>query len=85
MFTSSSSGMVESKNVSDRHTMSKLLVVIKVYINGTLIKSWAASLFKFQWKNLMLDDLSGPGLTPISRDNKIRCLKLFIKNVIVNI
>ena len=39
MFTSSSSGMVESKNVSDRHTMSKLLVVIKASINGTLIKS----------------------------------------------
>ena len=38
MFTSSS-GKIESKNVSDRHTMSKLLVVIKASINGTLVKS----------------------------------------------
>ena len=56
MFTSSSS-MVESKKVSDRYTMSKLLVVVKAYINGTLINSWAASPFKFQWQNFMLDDL----------------------------
>ena len=34
----SSSGMVESKNVSDRQTMSTLLVVIKVSINDILIK-----------------------------------------------
>ena len=36
----SSSGMVESKNVSDRQTMSILLVlvVIKVSINDILIK-----------------------------------------------
>ena len=61
MFTLSP-GMVESKNISDRHTMSKLLVVIKASINGTLIKSWAASPFKFQWHNLILDDLFGPGL-----------------------
>ena len=83
MFTSSS-GMFESKNVSDRHTMSKLLVVIKASINSTLIKSWAASPFQFQWQSLMLDDLFGPGLTSISRGNKSRCLKLFIKNIIVN-
>ena len=37
MFTSSL-GIVESKNISNRHTMSKLLVLIKVSINGTLIK-----------------------------------------------
>ena len=72
--------MVESKKVSDRQTMSKLLVVIKASTNGTLIKSWTASLFKFQWKNLMLDDLFGPGLTSIFPDNKCRrYLKLFIK------
>ena len=83
MFTLSP-GMVESKNISDRHTMSKLLVVIKASINSTLIKSWAASPFQFQWQSLMLDDLFGPGLTSISRGNKSRCLKLFIKNIIVN-
>ena len=77
MFTSSS-GLVESKSDSDRHTMSKLLVMIKASITGTLIKSWAASPFKFQWQNLMLDYLFGPGLTSISPDNKI------IVNVIVN-
>ena len=38
MFTSSS-GLVESKSDSDRHTMSKLLVMIKASITGTLIKS----------------------------------------------
>ena len=32
----------------------------------------------------MLDDLFGPGLTSISPDNKSRCLKLVIKNIIVN-
>ena len=32
----------------------------------------------------MLDDLFGPGLTSISRGNKSRCLKLFIKNIVVN-
>ena len=70
MFTSSS-GLVESKNDSDRHTMSKLLVMIKASVTGTLIKWWAASPFKFQWQNLMLDYLFGPGLTSISPDNKI--------------
>ena len=75
--------MVESKNVSDRHTMSKLLVVIKVSINGILIKSWAAGSFKFQWQNLMSDDLFGPGLTSISPYNKSACLKIFTKNIIV--
>ena len=35
----SSPGMVESKNVSDKHAMSILLVVIKASINGTLIES----------------------------------------------
>ena len=48
MFTSSL-GIVESKNVSDRHTKSKLLLVIKASTNGTLIKSRAAKPFKFQW------------------------------------
>ena len=38
MFTSSL-GIVESKNVSDRHTKSKLLLVMKDSTNGTLIKS----------------------------------------------
>ena len=77
---SSSSGIVKSGNISGRHTMSKLLVVMKASINGTLIKSWAAIPFKLQWQNLMLDYLFGPGLTSISPDNKSRCLGLFIKN-----
>ena len=38
MFTSSL-GTVESKKVSDRHTNSKLLLVIKASSNGTLITS----------------------------------------------
>ena len=71
--------MVESKIVSARYTMSKLLVVVKACISGNLIKSRAVSLFKFQWQNLMLHDLLGPGLTSICPDNKIRFLKLFIK------
>ena len=71
MFTSSL-GIVESKKVSDRHTKSKLLLVIKASTNGTLIKSWAAKPFKFQWQNLMLDDRFGPGLVSISPDNKNR-------------
>ena len=33
----------------------------------------------------MLDDHFGPGLVSISPDNKSRCLKLFIKYLIVNI
>ena len=54
--------IVESKKVSDRHTKSKLLFVIKAPTNGTLIKLWAAKPFKFQWQNPMLDDRFGPGL-----------------------
>ena len=56
----------------------------KAYIYGTLIKSWTPCLFKFQWQNLMLHDHLGPGLTSICSDNNIRFLKLFIKNIIVN-
>ena len=81
---SSPLGMVESKKVSDKHIMSKLLVVIKASINGTLIKPQAVNLFKLKWQNLMLDDLFGPGLTSISFDNKSRCLKSFIKYIIIN-
>ena len=51
----------------------------KAYINATLIKSWAASPFKFQWQNLILDDLSGPRLTSISSDNKNRFLFFLYK------
>ena len=65
----SSLGTVESKKVSDRHTKSKLLLVIKASTNGTLIKWWAAKPFKFQWQNLMLDDRFGPGLISIFPDN----------------
>ena len=68
-------GIFEAKKVSDRYTKSKLLLVIKASTNGTLIKSWAAKPFKFQWQNLMLDDRFGPGLISISPDNKSRrCL-----------
>ena len=37
MFTSSL-GIVESKKVSDRYTMPKLLLLIKAFTNCTLIK-----------------------------------------------
>ena len=79
-------GIFESKKVSDRHTMSMILLVIKASTNGTLIKSWGAKPFKFEWQNLMLDDRFGPELILISLDSKSRkCLKLFIKYIIVNI
>ena len=52
--------------------MSKSLLVIKASSNGTVIKSWAAKPFKFQWQNLMLDDRFGPELISISTDNKSR-------------
>ena len=84
MFTSLL-GIDESKKVSDRHTISKLILVIKASPNGTLIKLWAAKPFKFQWQNLILDDGFGPGLTSVSSDNESRCLILFIKYIIVNI
>ena len=85
IFTSSL-GIVESKKVSDRHTKSNLLLVIKTSTNGTLIKSWEIKPFKFQWQKLITDDHFGPGLISISPDNKSRrCLKLFIKYLIVNI
>ena len=50
--------MVGSKNVSNRHTMSKLLLAIKALTNGTLIKLWAASPVKFQWQNVTLCQMS---------------------------
>ena len=86
MFTPSL-GIAESKKVSDRHTKSKLLIVIKASTNGTLIKSWAAKPYKFQWENLMLDDRFGPGLISISPDNKsrMRLWKLLMKYLIVHI
>ena len=78
--------IVESKNVSDRHTKSKLLLVIKASTNGALIKSWAATPFKFQWQNLIVDYRFGPRLISIFSDNKSRsCLKLFMKYLIVDI
>ena len=60
MFTSSL-GIVESKKVSERHTKSEILLVIKASTNGTLIK-WAAKPFKSQWQSLMLDGRFGTGL-----------------------
>ena len=65
MFTSLL-GTTESKNVSDRHAKSKLLLVIKASTNSTLIKSWAAKPFKFQRQSLILDDRFGQGLISIS-------------------
>ena len=82
---STSLGMVGSKNVSDRHTMSKLLFAINAFTNGILIQSWAASPVKLQWQNVILGDLFGPGLTSISPNNKSRrCLRLLIKYMIAN-
>ena len=43
--------IAESKKVSDKHRISKLWVLIKSSIKGTLMKSWAARPFKFQWQN----------------------------------
>ena len=84
MFTSSL-GIVESKKVTDRHTKKKLLLVIKASTNGVLIKSLVAKPFKFQSQNLILDDRFVPGLVSISPEDKSRrCLKLFIKYLIVN-
>ena len=84
MFTSSL-GIVESKKVTDRHTKKKLLLVIKASTNGVLIKSLVAKPFKFQGQNLILDDRFVPGLVSISPEDKSRrCLKLFIKYLIVN-
>ena len=78
--------MLESKKGLDTYTKVRSLLVIKASTNGTLINSWAAKLFKFQWQNLMLDDHFGSGLSWISPDNKSRrCLKLFIEYIKINI
>ena len=50
LIMSSSLDILESRKVSDKHTISKLLVVMYASINGSLIKPWASA-FKFQWKN----------------------------------
>ena len=59
MFTSLL-GIVESKKVSDRHSKSKLLLVIKASTTVTLMKSCTTKPFKFQWQNFVLDDRFGP-------------------------
>ena len=37
----------ESKKISDKHIMAKLLFVIKASTNSTLMKSWTTIPFKF--------------------------------------
>ena len=56
----------ESKKISDKHRISKLWVLIKTSITGTLMKSWAARPFKFQWQNVIGEDFLGPGFVSIS-------------------
>ena len=38
------------------HIISKFGAAMKASIKGILTKSWAASLFKFQWKNLIKEN-----------------------------
>ena len=67
LFTFSSlKSIVESKKVSDKHRISKLWVLTKASIKGTLIKSWAARPFNLQWQNLIGEDFLGPGFISIS-------------------
>ena len=63
---SSLKSIAESKKVSDKHRISKLWVLVKASIKGTLIKSWAGRPFKFQWQNLIGEEFPGPGFVSIS-------------------
>ena len=67
--------------------MSKLFAVMKVSIKGTFTKSRAASSFKFQWQNLMADDILGPEFTSTSPDFSstwvVRILVMLIQIVII--
>ena len=78
---SSLRSIVESKKVSDKHRISKLWVLTKASIKGTLIKSWAARPFKFQWQNLIGEDFLGPGFVSVSPEfTKIIFEKRLSKN-----
>ena len=58
---------VRRKNKTDKHRyQSYEYLLIKASIKGTLIKSWTARLFKFQWQNLIGEDFLGPGFVSIS-------------------
>ena len=62
--------MLESKKVSKKHVISKLCVLMKAFIKYILTKLWAASPLKFQWQNLITEDLLGPTLlVSISSDS----------------
>ena len=63
---SSLRSMDESKKISDKHRISKLWVLVKASIKGTLVKSWAARPFKFQWQNLIGEDFLGHEFISIS-------------------
>ena len=73
--------IVKSEKVSDKHRIAKLWILIKASIKGTLIKSWAARPFKFQWKNLIGKDFLGPRFVSISPEfSKIIFEKIVSKN-----
>ena len=72
---SSLRSIVESKKVSDKHRISKLWVLIKTSVKGTLIKSWAARPFKFQLQNLIGEDFLGPGFVQYHQN----LIKVFLR------
>ena len=65
---SSLSGIVESKNVSDKQMMSMLFALINASIKGILTKSRGAIPLRFQWQKFSLEDSVGPGLISMSPD-----------------
>ena len=76
IYISSLKSIVESKKVSDKHKLSKLWVLMKAFIKGTLINSWAARPFKFRRHNLIGGFLE-PGFVSVSPE--------FIKSIFKNI
>ena len=60
--------VLESRYVSDKHIISGLCMELCAINSDTLIKLWAAMLFKFQWQMLSFwKQLSfGPGFSSIS-------------------
>ena len=58
----SSFDILGSRKVLAKRTTSKLLVAIYAFFHGNLIKSWAASPFKFQRKNFKQDYFFKRGL-----------------------
>ena len=64
----SSFNELDSKKVSDKYPISKLIVTIYISINGGLVKSWDASPSKF-WRNIFKQDcFFRPILVSVSPD-----------------